>query len=94
MRRKEKMDSRIEKQELTESYREKMKGKKYRHFKGGLYEVIDIAIHSENEEQIVIYKSCDNPSFIWARPLNMFISEVDRDKYPDVKQKMRFELVE
>lgn len=88
------MDERMKKQEMAEIYKEKIKGKKYRHFKGGLYEVIDIAIHSENAELIVVYKSYDNPSLVWARPLNMFMSEVDRDKYPDVKQKMRFELVE
>ena len=67
-------------------------GKKYRHFKGQIMEVICIANHSETEELLVIYKHLDDDK-IWARPLNMFNSLVDKEKYPDVKQKYRFEEV-
>lgn len=75
----------------AEVYKLRMVGKRYRHFKGGIYVVSDIAVHSETAELIVIYKSFDKPSLVWARPLNMFLSEVDRDKYPNVEQEMRFE---
>ena len=71
--------------------REIIVGKTYRHFKGSLHKVIAIAKHSETEEELVIYNHDDQ---IWARPYDMFAGEVDHDKYPDVKQKYRFEEVE
>lgn len=64
----------------------------YRHFKGGLYEVIEFATHTETEEVMVVYKSLESGN-IWCRPYEMFASEVDREKYPESKQKYRFELV-
>lgn len=86
-----KTDNRMINQITAEVYKERMVGKRYRHFKGGIYVVSDIAVHSETAELIVIYKSFDKPSLVWARPLNMFLSEVDRNKYPEVEQEMRFE---
>ena len=86
-----KEDNRMINQVTAEVYKERMVGKRYRHFKGGIYVVSDIAVHSETAELIVIYKSFDKPSLVWARPLNMFLSEVDKKKYPEVKQEMRFE---
>ncbi len=68
-------------------------GKTYKHFKGAIMEVLYIAEHSETNEQLVIYKHI-NDNKIWARPLVMFNSLVDKEKYPDVKQKYRFEEVE
>ena len=85
------MDNRIRVQETAQFYKEKMAGKRYRHFKGGIYIVTDIAVHSETEKLMVVYKSFNEPTLTWVRPLDMFVSEVDKEKYPEVKQEMRFE---
>lgn len=65
----------------------------YRHFKGTLYKIVGVATHSETGEKMVVYMSLDEGSDMYVRPLEMFISPVDKVKYPDVKQKQRFELV-
>lgn len=67
-------------------------GQIYKHFKGNMYEVVAVATHTETEESLVIYKPCDGEK-CFARPLEMFLSEVDHVKYPDVKVKYRFALV-
>lgn len=67
-------------------------GQVYRHFKGNIYRVIALADHSETGETLVIYKRDDSNEKAYARPLDMFMSEVDRKKYPDVKERYRFAL--
>ena len=64
----------------------------YKHFKGNEYVVMGIATNSETEEDMVIYYRV-NDLHMWVRPLTEFLSEVDHEKYPDVKQKYRFQLV-
>ncbi|NFI96062.1 DUF1653 domain-containing protein [Clostridium botulinum] len=65
----------------------------YRHFKGREYEVIDIAIHSETREKFVVYKALYGDFKTFIRPYDMFMSKVDKEKYPDIKQKYRFEYI-
>ncbi len=59
-----------------------------------LYEIIGFAQHTENGEKLVIYRALYAPYKTCARPYDMFISEVDRNKYPDAKQRYRFEVVD
>lgn len=71
--------------------REVKVGKVYKHFKGHEYEVLAIARHTETDEMMVVYRDKNHQEKVYVRPYDMFISQVDLKKYPDVKQKYRFE---
>ena len=66
----------------------------YRHFKGDYYLVEDIAFDSETQKEMVVYRKLYDDCSLWVRPVEMFLSEVNHNKYPTVEQKYRFELVD
>ena len=65
-------------------------GEKYKHFKGMVVEIITVGKSTETLEEMVVYKHDDD---IWIRPLDMFMSKVDRKKYLECKQEYRFEKI-
>ena len=73
--------------------REVKKGERYRHFKGHEYIIIAIAKDSEDLKEKIVYQDINNPLNVWVRDKNEFLSLVDKNKYPDVLQKERFEKI-
>ena len=69
-------------------------GRIYRHFKGDYYLVEAVAKDSETNTDMVVYRKLYGDGGLWVRPLSMFLSKVDRDKYPEVSQEYRFQLQE
>lgn len=66
-------------------------GSVYKHFKGNLYEVKAIAVHSETMERMVVYQALYGENTTYVRPYDSFVSKVDKEKYPDADQEYRFE---
>lgn len=69
-------------------------GRIYRHFKGDYYLAEGIARHCEDGEPYVIYRKLYGDGSLWLRPVSVFLSKVDRKKYPDADQEYRFQLQE
>ncbi len=69
---------------------EAQEGQIYKHFKGDLYRVLNIAVHTETGEKLVVYQALYDEKKIFARPYDMFVSKVDKAKYPDVTAEYRF----
>lgn len=70
-----------------------MPGDFYRHFKGKIYQIRELAKHSETGEDMVVYQGMYPPFQVWVRPLSMFLDSVDHEKYPESRQQYRFEEV-
>ena len=84
----------MEELDVVEALRlDELIGRKVRHFKGKEYLVLGTVIHTETLETMVLYKALYGTCETYVRPIKMFLSEVDREKYPDAKQVYRFELV-
>ena len=75
----------------SENQRFKLHGV-YRHFKGNCYLLEDVIYHSETGEKMVAYRALYGDGQLWCRPYEEFFGEVDAEKYPEIKQKWRFEL--
>ena len=69
-------------------------GRIYKHFKGDLYLVEDLVLHSETKEKMVLYRALYGNGLRYVRPYEMFVSKVDKKKYPQVQQEYRFQLQE
>lgn len=65
-----------------------------RHFNGNLYQILGVAEDSETGEQVVVYQALYGTFQLYVRPYSSFISQIDKNKYPDCKQAERFELIE
>lgn len=87
-------DNTAMREEGNEQMQELKIGRVYRHFKGDYYVTEGVANHSESGEPYVIYRKQYGDGGLWIRPLEMFLSRIDREKYPTVEQEYRFQLQE
>lgn len=88
-----KMDNRFKPGDVVQHFKREMLGSEETDANKYLYEIVGIATHSETLEPMMVYRPLYGDGGMYARPLGMFLGEVDHDKYPEVKQKYRFEKV-
>ena len=87
------MDSRFKPGDIVQHFKRELLGPEERETDKYLYEIIGIATHSETGEPMMVYRPLYDDCGMYVRPFEMFLSEVDHEKYTDVKQKYRFEKV-
>lgn len=85
-------DSRFTSGNIVQHFKREMLNEEELNTNKYLYEIIGVALHSETREPMMVYRPLYDDGDMYVRPLEMFLSEVDHDKYPDVNQKYRFEL--
>ncbi len=82
------------KQEFISLLEDSNNATSFKHFKGNIYKIVTIAKDADTLEDVVIYQGCYGDKPVWSRKVEEFFSLVDKEKYPEVKQKYRFEKVE
>ena len=85
--------NRFETGDIVQHFKREMLSDEERATNKYLYEIVGVATHSKTRESMMVYRPLYDDGGMYVRPLDMFLSEVDHDKYPDVKQKYRFEKV-
>lgn len=84
---------RLKEGDIVQHFKREMLGPDEKDPNKYLYEIVGVATHSETREPMMVYRPLYDDGGMYVRPLEMFLSEVDHEKYPDVKQKYRFEKV-
>ena len=87
------MENRFRPGDIVQHFKREMLSEEERAGVMYLYEIIGVALHSETREQMMVYRPLYGDGGMYVRPLEMFLSETDHEKYPQVKQKYRFEKV-
>ena len=88
------MENRFKPGDIVQHFKREMLNEEERAANKYLYEIVGVATHSETHEPLMVYRPLYDDGGMYVRPLEMFLSEVDHDKYPVVRQKYRFEKVE
>ena len=85
------MENRFKPGDIVQHFKREMLSEEERAGNMYLYEIIGVALHSETREEMMVYKLLYGDDGMYVRQLEMFLSEVDHEKYPQVRQKYRFE---
>ena len=85
------MENRFKPGDIVQHFKRELLSEEERAGNMYLYEIVGVAIHSETRKEMMVYKPLYDDGGMYVRPLEMFLSEVDHEKYPEVKQKYRFE---
>lgn len=87
------MESRFVPGDIVQHFKRELLDEEERTGNKYLYEIVGVAIHSETREPMMVYRPLYGNSDMYVRPLEMFLSEVDHEKYPEIRQRYRFEKV-